>query len=124
MLIAALILGLGPAGAGFLIGRGFEHGRRADRYVTVKGLAETFVTADLAVWRCASPRPATTSPAFGADRPRSGDRHQLPDRARDRAEAVQPQRVEVTDLLAQPYGKESVGANRFILWPDDHRAHG
>jgi hypothetical protein len=50
MLVGALILGLGLAGAGFLIGRGFEQGRSADRYVTVKGLAETFVTADLAVW--------------------------------------------------------------------------
>ena len=49
-LVGALILGLGLAGAGFLIGRGFERGRSADRYVTVKGLAESFVTADLAVW--------------------------------------------------------------------------
>ena len=49
-LVGAVILGLGLAGAGFLIGRGFERGRSADRYVTVKGLAESLVTADLAVW--------------------------------------------------------------------------
>jgi hypothetical protein len=30
-------------------------------------------------------------------------------------EAIQPQRVEVTDLLAQPYRPEGVGDNRFIL---------
>ena len=49
-LLGALILGLGLLGSGFLVGRGFERGREADRYVTVKGLAEAFVTADLAVW--------------------------------------------------------------------------
>ena len=48
MLAGALILGLGLAGAGFLIGRGFEQGRSADRYVTVKGLAETFVYSEKA----------------------------------------------------------------------------
>jgi hypothetical protein len=31
------------------------------------------------------------------------------------ADAIQPQRVEVTDLLAQPYRPEGVGDNRFIL---------
>ena len=30
-------------------------------------------------------------------------------------EAIQPQRVEVTDLLAQPYRPEGVGDNRFIV---------
>jgi hypothetical protein len=49
-LAGALILALGLLGAGWLVGRGFEQGRSADRYVTVKGLAETFVSADLAVW--------------------------------------------------------------------------
>jgi uncharacterized protein len=50
VLVGALILGLGLLGAGFLVGRGFERGRSADHYVTVKGLAESFVVADLAVW--------------------------------------------------------------------------
>ena len=45
LLLAALFLALGLVGAGFLVGRGFERGRSADRYVTVKGLAETFVSA-------------------------------------------------------------------------------
>ena len=48
--IAALVLALGLAVAGFLIGDGFARGRRTDRYVEVKGLAEREVTADLALW--------------------------------------------------------------------------
>jgi hypothetical protein len=116
VLLGALILGLGLLGAGFLVGRGFERGRAADRYVTVKGLAETFVTADLAVW----PLRIT---ATGDDLGRVQDRidtdlaavTEFLTEQRIEAGAIQPQRVEVTDLLAQPYRPEGVGDNRFIL---------
>lgn len=48
--VAALVLAVGLAVAGFLAGDGFARGRRTDRYVEVKGLAEREVTADLALW--------------------------------------------------------------------------
>jgi hypothetical protein len=48
--LAALILALGVAIGGGLVGWGFSRGRTADRYVEVKGLAEREVTADLALW--------------------------------------------------------------------------
>jgi uncharacterized protein len=116
ILVGALILGLGLLGAGFLVGRGFEQGRSADRYVTVKGLAEAFVRADLAVW----PLRIT---ATGDDLGRVQDQidadlatiTQFLTRQGIEPEAIQPQRVEVTDLLAQPYRPEGVGDNRFIL---------
>jgi hypothetical protein len=47
---AALVLALGLGVAGFLVGDGFARGRRNDRYVEVKGLAEREVAADLALW--------------------------------------------------------------------------
>lgn len=46
----ALILGLSIAVAGISIGMGFYKGRASDRYVTVKGLAEREVDANLAIW--------------------------------------------------------------------------
>jgi hypothetical protein len=46
----AIILALGIAIAGLLVGTGFARGRAADRYVTVKGVAERDVRADLAIW--------------------------------------------------------------------------
>jgi hypothetical protein len=116
LLLAAVILGLGLVGAGFLVGRGFERGRSADRYVTVKGLAETFVSADLAVWPL---RITATGDELGAvqeqiDADLGTIRGFLTEQGIEDA-AIQPQRVEVTDLLAQPYRPEGVGDNRFIL---------
>lgn len=48
--VAALVLALGFVVAGLFVGDGFARGRRTDRFVEVKGLAEQEVTADLALW--------------------------------------------------------------------------
>ena len=48
--IPAAILALVIVLAGFLVGSGFRAGRTADRFVTVKGVAERQVEADLALW--------------------------------------------------------------------------
>lgn len=49
-IIAAAVLALGIAAAGWFAGRGFVQARSAERYVTVKGVAEREVQADLALW--------------------------------------------------------------------------
>jgi hypothetical protein len=46
LFLVAVAIGL----AGWFIGNGFYKGRAADRYVTVKGVAERDVTADVALW--------------------------------------------------------------------------
>lgn len=48
--LAALVLALGLAAGGFLIGRGLFAARASDRYVTVRGFAEKEVPANLAMW--------------------------------------------------------------------------
>jgi hypothetical protein len=48
--VRTVILAVGIALAGLFAGAGFAKGRSADRYVTVKGVAETEVRADLAIW--------------------------------------------------------------------------
>ena len=52
-LIAAGILALGVIIGGYLLGDGLRRARMADRSVTVRGLAERDVTADLATWTIA-----------------------------------------------------------------------
>ncbi|MGQ0559220.1 MAG: SIMPL domain-containing protein [Sphingosinicella sp.] len=49
-LFAAAILALGVIVGGYLLGDGLRRARMADRAVTVRGLAERNVTADLATW--------------------------------------------------------------------------
>jgi hypothetical protein len=49
-LIAAAVLALGVIVGGYLLGDGLRRARMADRAVTMRGLAERNVTADLATW--------------------------------------------------------------------------
>ena len=49
-LLAAVVIALGLAAAGWFASQGMAHLRTADRYVTVKGSAEKIVDADLVVW--------------------------------------------------------------------------
>lgn len=48
--VPALILAVGVAVGGALIGRGFERSHLNDRYVTVRGVSEREARADLAIW--------------------------------------------------------------------------
>ena len=50
ILIAALVLAIGIIAGGYLLGDGLRRARMADRAVTMRGLAERNVTADLATW--------------------------------------------------------------------------
>lgn len=50
LLLPALILAIGLVAGGWLLGDGLTRARHADRSVTVRGLAERDVTADLATW--------------------------------------------------------------------------
>jgi uncharacterized protein len=49
-LAGAAILALGVALGGAFVGGGFARARAADRFVTVKGISEREVRADLAIW--------------------------------------------------------------------------
>jgi hypothetical protein len=50
ILLGVLILAIGIVAGGYLLGDGLKRARMADRAVTMRGLAERNVTADLATW--------------------------------------------------------------------------
>jgi hypothetical protein len=49
-LLPAIVIAVGVTLAGVFVGSGFARGRAADRFVTVKGVSEREVRADLAIW--------------------------------------------------------------------------
>ncbi|MFS0736494.1 SIMPL domain-containing protein [Sphingomonas sp. 1P06PA] len=53
LVIAAILLAIGLVVGGYLMGNGLVRARHADRAVTMRGLAERDVTADLATWTLA-----------------------------------------------------------------------
>ena len=81
-LIAALVLALGIILGGYLLGDGLRRARMADRAVTVRGLAERNVTADLATWTInLSAQGNSLGGGAGGGRPRHPHRRQLPSRS-------------------------------------------
>ncbi|HET6522840.1 MAG TPA: SIMPL domain-containing protein [Geminicoccaceae bacterium] len=114
-LAAALALGLGVAAGGRFVGDGFVAARLGDRFVTVKGLSERDVRADLALW-------PLRFVATGDDLGRVQDKIAADGEAVARfltgqgfgADEFAVQSLQVTDVLAQPYRSGPV-ESRFII---------
>ncbi|MGD8278641.1 MAG: SIMPL domain-containing protein [Gemmatimonadota bacterium] len=111
----ALVVAVGIALAGMCAGWGFFRGRQADRFVTVKGLSEREVKADLALWPI---RLVATDNDLGAAQRQIASsatavstflaRHGV-----DTA-SVEMQDLSVTDQLANRFGQRSEGP-RYIV---------
>jgi hypothetical protein len=110
-----ILLTLGLTLGGWFIGDGFYKGRVADRYVTVKGLAERDVKADIALWPL---RFVSTDDDLKNAQRKINDSHQkvmefLKAHNIDLANA-EVQKLEVTDVLANPY-RSGPSTNRYII---------
>lgn len=112
---AAVVVAIGIAAGGWQIGHGFIAGREPSRVVSVKGVAEREVKADLALW-------PLRFVATGDDLVRVQERIAA-DESRVRAflataglapEAIDVHGLEVTDLLAQAYRSGPIDS-RYIV---------
>jgi hypothetical protein len=116
VLLSAVVVAVGVAVGGKFIGDGLRDGRAADRFVTVKGVAEREVTADLAVWPV---RVTETGDDLGATQSRlEQDVDALVVYLVGEGigqENILRGRVEVQDLLAQAYRPDGVEKGRYIL---------
>lgn len=116
MTVRALIIAVGIAIAGFLIGHGFAQSREADRYVTVKGVAERDVQADLAIWPLR---------IVAADNDLSAAQAKLQTSVQKIMQFLAAQRVdtslatlmnfEVSDAFANQYGGAERAPTRYVI---------
>lgn len=110
-----LALAVGVLLAGWFVGSGFRQGRESDRYVTVKGVSERDVKADLALWPLSF---VATDNDLGAAQAQVGAGHDqvvsfLQRQGIDPRQA-EVRQLEVTDLLANPYRSGPV-ESRYII---------
>jgi hypothetical protein len=111
----AVLLAIGIALGGWFVGHGFLRGRMADRFVTVKGVAEREVEADVALWPI---RFVATADQLGRAQNEIARsvtevfsflvRHGLD------TTSVELQELEVTDALANPYRQGPV-SSRYVI---------
>lgn len=114
-LLASLILGISAIISAALIGDGLTDLKTGDRYVTVKGVAEREVTADLALWpiRFVATGASLSEAQEKARSSRDAIIAFLKLQAIDQ-EAVELQRLDVTDTRANPYQANN-GGQKFII---------
>ena len=115
-IVRALILALGLTLGGLLIGVGFARARSADRFVTVKGISEREVAADVAVWPL---RLVTAGNDLGATH---AELQQHVGRVRTFLDGqgidtsqISLQGFVVTDALANPYAQSERVASRYVI---------
>ncbi len=114
-IIGSLLVAVGLAAAGWFVGQGIVAPRKGDRFVTVKGLAERDVKADLALWPmrfvATGNDLAQVRASIKADE--ATVRKFLTDGGVP-ADAVSVNALEVNDLFAQVYRSGPV-ENRYIV---------
>ena len=112
---AAIVLAIGLAIAGWLVGQGFRESRLAERYVTVKGTSEQTVKADLALWPIRFVATGNDLAQVQAKLVKDGAViKQLLSSAGLTDKDIELQRLDVTDMLAQAYRSGPV-ESRFII---------
>ena len=115
-MVGAMVLAAGIAVGGLLVGNGFARGRASDRYVTVKGVTEREVRADLAIWPLnvvAADNDLNVAHAR-LQKSISGVRHFLGQQGLDTSK-MELTGFSVNDAQANEYGGERRVGNRFIL---------
>ena len=114
--IPAAIVAIGLALGGLAVGSGFARARAADRYVTVKGVAEREVKANLAIWPLkvvgADNDLTTANKKVAANV--EGVRQFLGRHGLD-TNQVQLSDFSVTDALASEYSPERQPTNRYVV---------
>ncbi|MCF8083937.1 MAG: SIMPL domain-containing protein [Deltaproteobacteria bacterium] len=113
--LGALVIAVGLGLGGWFVGDGFFKGRAAERYVTVKGVSERDVKADIGLWPI---RFVSTHDDLSQAQTRIAESKQIIlDFLKSHGiheDAVALQKLSVTDVLANPYRSGST-QSRYII---------
>lgn len=122
-LAGAGVLALGMIAGGYLLGNGLVRAKDADRSVTVRGLAERDVTADLAIWTIAysAQAPDLATAQASADRDSTAIRSFFRELGFP-AEALQPTGVNVSQFSENGVTKFTVRQRMTLRSTDIARA--
>jgi hypothetical protein len=113
---SALLIAAGLVLAGWFVGNGFVVGRSADRYVTVKGVAEREVEANIAIWPLTVVVSGNELAATHAELKRSiAALHQFFADNGVTAAEIHFQGFSVTDTYADRYGSNQGSGNRYVI---------
>lgn len=115
-IIAALLLALGLGISGYFINCGLVHLRGGERAVSVRGVSERDVRADLAIWPIQYTVTDNNLTAAQTALEEQGKKVEAFLKSRSLPDAeVRVQKVEVTDLMAQQYRPDNIQNGRYIL---------
>lgn len=111
--VLGMFIGTGAAIGGYLVGQGFYQGRRGARYVTVKGLVERDVTADLAVWKISFTSTGSDIATVSADSEHSRELvRAFIGKQGFTGKEVEQMPTQVTDRFANQFGPSNIDASR------------
>jgi hypothetical protein len=111
----AIVLAAGLIVGGYAIGSGIRGFRSADRFVSVKGIAEKEVKANLALWPLRVTATSNSLPEAQARIAKDAVTvRRFFESGGIAAGAVEVQGAEATDLLAQPY-RQGIPTSRYIV---------
>jgi len=122
-LASAGVLAVGMIAGGYLLGNGLVRAKDADRSVTVRGLAERDVTADLAIWTItySAQAPDLTTAQASADRDSTAIRDYFRELGFP-ADALQPAGVNVSQFSENGVAKFTVRQRMTLRSTDIARA--
>lgn len=116
ILIISLAIMIGLIGGGLAIGRALERFRVEERTISVKGLAEREVKADMAVWTLQTK--ITTNDLVEGSKLIEINQAKIIDFLKSNGiqeDEIFPQNSNVSDKLAREYGTENIGMFRYII---------
>lgn len=116
ILIISLAIMIGLIGGGLAIGRALERFRVEERTISVKGLAEREVKADMAVWTLQTK--ITTNDLVEGSKLIEINQAKIIDFLKSNGiqdDEIFPQNSTVSDKLAREYGTDNIGMFRYII---------